>query len=159
GNQFRVVGRTDGVTYFAGVPVVFITLNDAQKYALVGQPLASAIVVRGHLAQSPATTRTISNDVVRGDLRRPLKNGAGTIDMMRYLLWLVAAGIIGSILYIQAIERTRDFAVFKAIGVTGGSLAWGMAIQAIVLALLATVVALLLSVLLAPLMPIRVEVP
>jgi putative ABC transport system permease protein len=159
GSPFRVVGRTDGVTYFAGIPAVFITLRDAQRVSLVGQPLASAIVVRGHLAQAPVTTHIVSNDTVRADLRRPLKNGAGTIDTMRFLLWVVAAGIIGSILYIHAIERTRDFAVFKAIGVTGRSLALGMAIQAIVLALLATVVAIILSYVLGPLMPIRVEVP
>ena len=31
GTDFRVVGRTDGVTYFAGIPAVFITAKDAQK--------------------------------------------------------------------------------------------------------------------------------
>jgi putative ABC transport system permease protein len=79
--------------------------------------------------------------------------------MMRILLWIVAAGIIGSILYLQAMERTRDFAVFKATGVTGRALAFGLAAQAIVLALLATGVAILLSVALGPIMPIRVEIP
>ena len=31
-------------------------------------------------------------------------------------MWLIAAGIIGLIVYLSAIERIRDFAVFKATG-------------------------------------------
>lgn len=159
GQPFRVVGRTDGVTYFAGQPAVFISLHDAQTLAVDGQPLASAIVVRGHVATPPPGTHVQSNQDVFTDLRRPMKSAGGTIDMMRILLWIVAGGIIGSILYLQAIERTRDFAVFKATGVTGRALASGLAAQAIVLALLATAVAILLSIALAPIMPIRVEIP
>ena len=49
--------------------------------------------------------------------------------------------------------------MFKATGVTGRTLAWGLAVQAIVLALLATVVAIILSIILTPFMPIRVELP
>ena len=41
---------------------------------------------------------------------------------MRILLWIVAACIVGSIVYVSAIERTRDFAVFKATGASNGSL-------------------------------------
>jgi putative ABC transport system permease protein len=159
GQPFRVVGRTDGVTYFAGQPAVFISLHDAQTLAVDGQPLATAIVVRGHVATPPPGTHVQSNQDVFTDLRRPMKSAGGTIDMMRILLWIVAGGIIGSILYLQAIERTRDFAVFKATGVTGRALASGLAAQAIVLALLATAVAILLSIALAPIMPIRVEIP
>ena len=79
------------------------------------------------------------------DLKRPLESASGTVDILTYLMWIVAAGIIGSILYVQAIERTRDFAVFKATGVTGRTLAVGLAFQAIVLALLAAIVAIVLS--------------
>jgi putative ABC transport system permease protein len=156
---FRVVGRTDGVTYFAGQPAVFVSLHDAQVIGVEGQPLATAILVRGHATNLPPGTHLQSNKEVFTDLRRPMKSAGGTIDMMRILLWIVAAGIIGSILYLQAIERTRDFAVFKATGVTGRALASGLAAQAVVLALLATAVAILLSIALAPIMPIRAEIP
>jgi putative ABC transport system permease protein len=138
---------------------VFVTNTDARRSALYGQALASALVVRGQVERPPPGTQVLTNTDVFADLRRPLKSGAGTIDMMRYLLWLVAAGIVGSILYLQAMERTRDFAVFKAIGITGRSLAFGLATQAVALALLATVVAIMLSIALAPLMPVRAEVP
>jgi len=92
-------------------------------------------------------------------LQRPMKTASGTVYMICVLLWIVAAGIIGSILYVQAIERTRDFAVFKATGVSGRAVAAGLAFQAIILALLAAVVALILSKVLGPLMPMPVETP
>jgi putative ABC transport system permease protein len=78
---------------------------------------------------------------------------------VRILLWLVAAGIIGSVLYLQAIERTRDFAVFKATGVTNRSLLVGLAIQAIALAISAAIAAIGLSFLLKPLMQMAIEIP
>jgi putative ABC transport system permease protein len=159
GVQFRIVGRTKGVSYFAGQPTVFLTLGDAQKLTVAGQPLASAIVVHGHVTRSVPGTHALSNSDVIKDLKRPLKAASGTIDFLRVLLWIVAAGIIGSILYVQAIERTRDFAVFKATGVGGRALAVGLGFQAIVLAILAAIVAVGLSFLLAPLMPMPVETP
>jgi putative ABC transport system permease protein len=75
------------------------------------------------------------------------------------LLWIVAAGIIGSILYLQAIERSRDFAVFKATGVTTRTLLLGLAFQAIALALCAAIAAYVLSFLLTPAIAMAVAVP
>jgi putative ABC transport system permease protein len=156
---FRVVGRTKGVSYFAGQPAAFLLLRDAQELTIAGQPLASAIVVRGRVTQPPAGTRALTDADVVKDLKRPIKSASSTIGILRVLLWIVAAGIIGSILYVQAIERTRDFAVFKATGISGRALAFGLAFQAIVLAILSAIVAVLLSQLLAPLMPLPVETP
>ncbi|HTL84373.1 MAG TPA: FtsX-like permease family protein [Acidimicrobiia bacterium] len=159
GLPLRVVGTTSGVSYFAGTPVVFASLDDVQKFMVAGQPLVTSILVRGHLDTAPPGTHAVDNAAVVKDLRRPLDQASGTVDILRTLLWLVAAGIIASILYVQAIERTRDFAVFKAMGVTGRSLASGLAFQAVLLALLSAVVAIFLSMLLKPLMPMRVEIP
>jgi putative ABC transport system permease protein len=156
---FTVVGRTKGVSYFAGQPAAFVSLPDAQQLTIAGQPLASAILVRGDVTQLPPGTRELTNAEVIKDLKRPIKSASGTVNILRILLWLVAAGIIGSILYVQAIERTRDFAVFKATGISGGALAFGLAFQAVVLALLSAIVAVVLSKLIAPTMPLPVEVP
>jgi len=156
---FRVVGRTSCITYFGGQPVVFVTLGDAQRLAVANQPLATAIVVRGQLAAPVPGTHMLTNPGVVTDLRRPLKAATGTVSILRTLLWIVAAGIIALILYLQALERTRDFAVFKATGVTGRSLAVGLAFQAIVLACLSVVVAVVLAIVLAPAMPMPVETP
>lgn len=159
GTAFRVVGRTDGVSYFAGTPVVFVPLGDAQQLGVRGVPLATAVVVRGDVTRAPAGLQAISNDAVIKDLRRPLKSATGTIGFINILLWIVAAGIIASVLYLQALERTRDFAVFKATGVTNRSLVSGIAFQAVVLAICSAIAALVLSFIIGPLMPMRVEIP
>ncbi|HET9728175.1 MAG TPA: ABC transporter permease [Acidimicrobiia bacterium] len=159
GGEFTVVGRTSGVSYFAGTPVVFMALPDAQKISLGSQPLVSSLLVRGKLTNVPAGLRAVTSSAAISDLHRPLKSATGTIDILRVLLWIVAAGIIGSVLYLQAIERTRDFAVFKATGVTGRALVTGLAFQAVVLAASAAIVAIVLEFVLAPTMPMRVETP
>ena len=58
----------------------------------------------------------MSNAQVVSDLNRPLAGGVQSIVVMAVLMWLIAAGIIGLIVYLSAIERMRDFAVFKATG-------------------------------------------
>jgi putative ABC transport system permease protein len=45
----------------------------------------------------------------------------------------VAAGIIGSIVYLSALERQREFAVLKATGAANRSLLAGLALQAVLL--------------------------
>ena len=157
--EFTVVGETSGVTYFAGQPVAFVSLVDAQRLAFLGQPLASAVVTQGVPAAVPAGYRVLRDAAVKEDLHRPLGNASKTIDLIRVLLWLVAAGIIGSIVYLQAIERTRDFAVMKATGTTNRSLMGGLAVQAVVLSALAAVVAVVLAQLLKPLVAMSVEIP
>jgi putative ABC transport system permease protein len=159
GKQFTVVGRTSGFSYFAGTPAVVMTLKDAQDLFLHSVPFASAIVVRGTVSNPPAGMHAVTNAQAIKDLRRPLESATGTITILQVLLWIVAAGIIGSVLYLQAIERTRDFAVFKATGVKSSSLVSGMALQAIILAILAAAVAIILGYLLAPTMPMTVSIP
>jgi putative ABC transport system permease protein len=159
GIPFTIVGRTKGVKYFGGTPVAFMSLSDAQKLALGSQPLASAIVVKGHATNLPAGLHSVTNAQAISDLRRPLKSATSTISILEFLLWIVAAGIIGSVLYLQAIERTRDFAVFKAVGVTGRKLVGGLAFQAIVLSISSAIVAIIMAFLLSPVMPMSVETP
>ena len=101
----------------------------------------------------------MSNAEVRKDLGRPMKSASQTIVFISVLLWVVAAGIIGSILYLQAIERSGDFAVFKATGVKTHTLLSGLAFQAIALALCSAVAAYILSFLLTPAVSMVVNVP
>ena len=70
---------------------------------------------------------------------------------MAVLLWVVAALIVGSMIYMSALERTRDFAVFKAVGVSTSSVLGGLALQAVIIAVVAAAVGALLSLALAPL--------
>jgi putative ABC transport system permease protein len=159
GRDFTIVGRTKGVTYFAGTPVAFVSISDLQKGALAGAPLATTVVVKGSVASPPAGFKAISNAAVRKDLSRPMQSATQTIVFISILLWVVAAGIIGSILYLQAIERSGDFAVFKATGVKTRTLLSGLAFQAVALALCSAIAAYILSFLLTPLMSLVVNIP
>jgi putative ABC transport system permease protein len=88
-----------------------------------------------------------------------VKVAASSITIVAILLWIVAVLIIGSMVYLSALERLRDFAVFKAIGVPARSILAGLALQAVVVALLAAVLGAILAQLLGPLFPMLVVVP
>jgi putative ABC transport system permease protein len=93
------------------------------------------------------------------DLERPLSRGLQSIDLISALLWLVAAGIIGSIMYLSVLERLRELAVLKAVGASNRSLLAGFAIQAVLLSAAAAVLAMGIATLLAPVFPFTVEIP
>lgn len=159
GRELRVVGRVSGQRLYAGVPVVYTTLADAQAIAVEGQALATAFLLDGEASTVPAGMHALDRGEVKDDVMRPLDNAVSSISFMRILLWLVAATVIGSVLYLQAIERTRDFAVFKATGTSTLSIGMGLALQAVVLSLAAAALAAVLGAVLAPLFPMHVEIP
>jgi putative ABC transport system permease protein len=90
---------------------------------------------------------------------RPLNAAVDAITIVAVLLWILAALIVGSVVYVSALERLRDFAVFKAIGAPTRAIMAGLALQAVVVALLAAVLGIVLSQLLAPLFPMDIVVP
>lgn len=159
GRMFKVAGVTHGQTYFAGVPTVVTSLEAAQQLAFEGRPLATVILVEGDVADPPPGFASVTTAEVKTDLNRPVASAKETIDLIRRLLWLVSAGIIGAIVYLSALERTSDFAVMKAIGVSTGSLVRGLLGQTIVLALVAVAIAILLELALEPLSAMAPEVP
>jgi len=159
GVDFDVVATTHGRTYFAGVPTVVVSLAAAQRLGLDGRPLATAVVTRGVPTGGVRGFSILTRGAVEADLRRPVAQAQQTISLIRWLLWLVAAGIVGAIVYLSALERTRDFAVFKAIGVSTRSLVAGVVAQAVVVALLSVGLAAVLEALMAPAAAMSVEVP
>ena len=69
------------------------------------------------------------------------------------LLWAIAAGIIGAILYMSAIERMSDFAVLKAMGASNRFVMTALAMQASIVAIAAAGAAMVLAALLSPGVP------
>ena len=134
GRSFPIVGTTSGTTFYFGQATVFLPIEDVQQTLLAGQPLASAIVVRGRPGALPAGLTLMTDAQVTKDLARPLGQSAQTLTMINGLLWLTAAGVIGSIIYMTALERQRDVAVLKATGASTRSLLGGLAFEALVLA-------------------------
>ena len=159
GRDLRVVGLDDQVTWYFGTPTLFVSLADAQAIGFGGEPLATSIVTRGVPDEAPAAMRTVTEAQVMTDLERPLKSSTDTVALLNTLLWIVAAGIIGSMVYLSAMERSRDFAVLKATGATNRTLLGGLVLQALVLSCVSAVVAAVVAAALAPLMAFSVEFP
>jgi putative ABC transport system permease protein len=158
GRPFTIVGTYDGRTVFAGEATAVIPIADARAVSFASQPLATSIVTRGVPTSAPAGFRILTPSQAAADLRRPLKSATGTIGFLNLLLWIVAAGIIGSIVYLTVMERTRDFAVLKATGIASRALFVSLAFEAVVIALAAAVVATVMAVGLHSLLPMRVEI-
>lgn len=155
----RVVGIVDDSTALAGQPNVFLTVDGAQQMGYSAQPIVTSVGIRGTPADIPDGYRTIDRAGAVDDLMRPMKAAVSAITMIAVLLWIVAALIVGSVIYLSALERTRDFAVLKAVGVSTRSVLAGLCLQAVIVAVVAAVLGGLLSLVLAPVFPMRVEIP
>jgi putative ABC transport system permease protein len=159
GRPFTVVGLVPDSTALAGVPNVFLTLADAQQVAFDGQPVASAIAVTGQVGDHlPPDLTVVSNQAARQDLLRALKQARASIYLTAVLSWIVAALIIGSVIYLSVIERLRDFAVFKAIGISTRSILIGLALQAVLLSLGAALIGALVAAVLGPNLSLPVSI-
>jgi putative ABC transport system permease protein len=158
GHGFTVVGEVDDSTSLAGVPNVFLTLPAAQLVAFDGQPVVSAIAVDGSLPSAlPSGLTAVSSAGARADLLRPLQQARSTITFLAVLLWLVAALTMGSVIYVSVLERQRDFAAFKATGVSSASILGGLALQAVLLSIGAAIIGCGIAALLGPTMPLPVS--
>jgi putative ABC transport system permease protein len=157
--SMHIVGIVDDSTVLAGQANVFLTVPGAQQLLFSGQPLISSMGIQGTLARAPDGYRVVDRAGANEDLVRPLTGAREAMTLMAGLLWVVAALIVGSMIYVSALERIRDFAVFKAVGVATRSILAGLVMQAVVVAVLAALLGGVLSVLLGPLFPMRVDIP
>src|SRR5260370_35174670 len=87
------------------------------------------VAIRGRPRIPPVGASFASNENAVADLRLTIKSATATIDFIALLTWLIAAGVIGAIVYLTAIERSRDFAVLRAIGSPDRPLLRGAPIQ------------------------------
>ena len=159
GHAFVVVGRSKGMSFNGGLPNVYVSLKDAQSLAFGGAPFIGAVITKGVPRTLPHGLSLITNQGALDDMLRPLKQSIRSIDVLQALLWMVAAMIIGSVIYLSALERGRDFAVMKATGSSSRSLLAGLSMQAVLLSLTAAIVAIGLARLLRPLFPVPLAIP
>jgi putative ABC transport system permease protein len=158
GNEFQVVGLVESRTIFGGTPLLFMDISDVQELVYQGQDVATAVVVNGNVdAPDGFDVKTVEE--TWKDALRPLEKPVGAIDVVQILLWLVAATIIGAVVYLSALERKRDFAVLKAVGASTRGLLGGLASQSVIIALIAAVIATGIQAALVPVFPIPVQVP
>ena len=158
GESLTVVGTVTGFTMYGGTPGILITLEDAQRIAYGGEPMASAIVVTGTPDEVPEGLALQTPTQVGDDLRRPLAVVTGALGVLQVLLWIVAAAIVGLLAYLSSLDRQRDVTVFKALGVSSARLVAGVLAEGVIVAVLGAAVAIFLGVVLVPLFPIDVVV-
>jgi putative ABC transport system permease protein len=159
GQPFTVVGETRRTTALAGVPLAFVVLSDAQQLIFSSRDVISAVLVDGEPSAIPPGAKTMTDDEVAANLTEPLEGAISSIDLVRALLWIVAAIVVGAVVYLSALERQRDFAVLKAVGAPDRALLGSLALQAVLVALLAVGLGAVIQVFLAPRFPLVVIVP
>jgi putative ABC transport system permease protein len=159
GKSFKIVGTFHDSTMLGGIANVFVSTQDLQEIAFKGAPVITAVAISGSPTQPLDGMKTVDRADARTDLIRPLKSVKQTISLLSVLLWIVTGCIIGSVIYLSALERSRDFAVFKAIGVSNMSVLLGLVLQAVLLSVLAAGAAVLIARLLAPAMSVPVAFP
>jgi putative ABC transport system permease protein len=150
---FTVVGITKDTTVIAGLVGVFLPLDAARDALFGGVPVTSAVLLDAEPSSIPAGTQVLTSDEVALDGRTSLDQAVASVDLVRALLWAVAAINIGAVIYLSALERGRDFAVLKAIGGRNRQLAGSLALQAVLVA------DALLQLVIAPQFPLTVRVP
>ena len=158
GVPFRVGGVTHGKSYFAGIPSIELSLASAQRLVFGGRDVATLVVTQGTPHTQPRNLTVIYRPQVKKDLELPVAQATKTIVLIRTLLWLFTAAIIGAVIYLAVQERIREFAVFKAVGISTRTLTVSLALQAVALALGGAVLAVGFELLLAPQAGTSVEV-
>ena len=141
----RVVGQVAERTLLAGTPILYVSLHDAQALALGGAPLVTAVVTRGVPATVPLGLAVLSNQAVEQSEVDHLAGAVSSINNSKILMWLIAVIIIAALLYVSALQRVRDFAVLKALGASSRALFGSLALQAVVVTLLAAALAMVIS--------------
>ncbi len=137
GRTFTAVGIVSGDTLLGGIPDAYVTLGDAQSVAFGGRALVSAVIVSGTPSRLPPGLSALSSSQVESRSLTAMASGVSSIQNSRTFMWVIAAVIVAALVYVSALERTRDFAVLKALGSTSRSLFFGLALQAVLVSLIA----------------------
>ena len=159
GRSFTGVGTTEGHSVFGGLPIVYVDLTDGQELSFGGQPQATAVVLRGVPESVPDGLSVLSNAAVRSDALRTMHSAVKSIDSTQLLMWIVAAVIVAGLVYVSALERGKDFAVLKAMGASTGSVFLSMALEAVLVCLVAVVLAGIIATLIRPFFALPVSIP
>lgn len=158
GRRLRVVGQVSGLTYNVGTPALLMTMSAARRVVFGGEPQASAVITGGVPRTVPPGLRAMNNAAVITDLRRPLSTATSAIEVLAVLLFVVAIGVIGLMVYLSSLDRLAEFAVYKAVGVSSSVLLGSLILQTLAFALLAAVLAVIASLVMAPHFPIPVNI-
>jgi putative ABC transport system permease protein len=154
--SFTVVGTTSRSTVLAGQGLVFVDLTSAPGGVFQNTEVVSGFVVNGTADARVADVVILSANDVVDDALGPIESAVASIDLIRILLWFVAAIVMGAVIYLTALGRERDFAALKAVG---ASLGGGFSVLAIMVALIASFFGTIAAELIEPVFPLPVSIP
>jgi len=145
GVGFRVVGTVSDRTLLGGTAVAYVSLADAQAAVFGGRPLVNAILTTGSPSSVPKGLAVLSNAQIKSASLAQMLSAVSSINNSRLFSWIIAAVIVAALVYVTALERNRDFAVLKALGASSRLLFLGLALQAVLVALAAAVLASIIA--------------
>src|SRR5690606_18913070 len=105
---------------------------------------ATATVVPGSLSSATGDSPVfdvLTDADAQADYERVLGATSDTLGIINTLLWLMATGVVAAIVYVSVLERSRDFATLKAVGVSNRSLVGGLLAQSSALSLASAIAA------------------
>jgi putative ABC transport system permease protein len=143
--RFLVVGLVSGRTLVGGGPVLYMSVSAAQRLGLGGRPLLTAVVTRGTPSSVPSGLLDLNESQVERDTLGAMSGGVKSINNSKFFMWAVAAIIMAALLYVSALQRSRDFAVLKALGSSSLNLFGSLAVQAVVVTFVAAAFAMVIS--------------
>lgn len=141
-HALRVVGVTHGRTVFGGVPTVYLPLPLAQRLLGMGVDLIAAVAVRGRPVGLPTGLTFLTRSQLQAAMVRPMAAAEQSIATYRVLLWAVAVAVVAGVIYMAALERLRDFAVFKAVGGATRAILAGLVVESVIVSVGGSVLAL-----------------
>ena len=161
GRPFTVVGTVEHATWDIATAGLFIERTTALDLLGGGQDVVTAIAIDGdgELPPLPAGLSVQTRDQAFGDILSRTAAAKKSIDAFKVTLWVLAIVIVGAVLYLAAIERVRDFAIFKATGAGNVDLVLGLGIQAAIVGVIAGVLSIGLAQLMKPIYPGLLSLP
>ncbi len=162
GHDLTVAAEVEGTSFYYSMPTVFLPLPVVQDYLFAGEDVATAIVVQGSLDDSGASSTVfdvLTEEDARADYERVLSSTGQTLGIINTLLWLMATGVVAAIVYVSVLERSRDFATLKAVGVSNRSLVGGLLAQSAALSLASAIAAVGVAKALSPSFGFPVTLP
>jgi putative ABC transport system permease protein len=161
GETFTVVGQTEHATWDIANAGLFLQRQRALDLLAGGQDVATAIAIDGdgEITGLPDGVELQTRSQGFEDVLNRTAAAKRSIDSFTITLWLLAVVIVGAVLYLAAIERVRDFAIFKATGAGNLDLVLGLGLQAAFVGVIAGVLSIGLAHLMKPIYPGLLSLP
>jgi putative ABC transport system permease protein len=161
GRPMTVVGVTEHMTWDIATAGLVISRSEALDIFADGADVVTAVAITGDgpVGELPQGIVEVDRAAAFDDVLSRTADAKRSIDSFKMTLWVLAVVIVAAVLYLAAIDRVRDFAVFKATGASNTDLVVGLSLQAVFVGLIAGVLSIGLAHLMKPVYPGLLSLP